>query len=196
MELHEWILKSNSNNLTLYDVDSEYAERNTKAFQTDSNNLFGALISTFGGISVDGIIRIFGSTSDVNLRDICEWNLAFGCNKYIIIGDDVFGGVFAINLSLHNIKSGHICYFAPDSLSWESLDLSLTQFIGFLKNGKLPQFYSNIAYEKYCEIQNLQIGFNETLSIYPPQWSQEFKTSDWQYKAIGAEEYNKLLQLV
>lgn len=194
MDIREWLLKSNSNDFTLYDVDSVCAERNMKAFQTDCNNLFGALISTFGGISINGIIRIFGSSSDINLRDIYDWNLTFGCSDYILIGDDVFGGKFAINLSLQGINPGHICYFAPDSLSWECLNSTLKSFFGFLKNGELSQFYSNISSAKYCEIQNLQISFNKTLSIYPPQWSKEFKTSDWQFKVLDAEEYNMSLQ--
>lgn len=193
MALSEWLCRSNTNDIVIFEVDPLKAIQNKNAYQTDNNNIFGALIGEVGGIYISSIVRIFGSTSNGNLRDIYDWNEKFGCSSYIIIGDDIYGGIFAINLTLKNINPGDICYYAPETLIWEGLGVTLVSFFNFLKNGDLLKFYSNICLEKYMKIQKKQIPFNKTLSIYPPQWSSEFKTSNWSYKEIDSEQYTKAM---
>ena len=55
---------------------------------------------------------------------------------FLLIGDDVVGGFFAINGGGLGEEVGKAHYFAPDSLSWESLGVGYTDFLLWCFSGE------------------------------------------------------------
>lgn len=189
MNINEWLKDNNNNEICIYAPDYKSVDNNLQKYQTNANNIFGSILTYTGGISFENTIRIFGSTCDVDRRDILKWNELYGNDNIIIIGDDIYGGVFAINIKLDKITYGNICYFAPDTLMWEDLNVSLKNFMVFLKIEDLSKLYPIIDSKQYNILKKLKVGFNEMLSFYPPQWSKEFKTQGFKYHLINVTEY-------
>lgn len=69
-------------------------------------------------------------------------------------------------------QSGHVHYFAPDTLEWESTQLAYSGFIGWLAEGDLDLFYETFRWEGWEEAaMELQPG--QVFGYYPPLWVKE-----------------------
>lgn len=189
MDICNWLLNDSANDIDIFASAPQNAEYNLLKYSTDEKNIFGALLSRVGGLCINATIRILGSTDNDELRDIYQWNITYGSSSFIIIGDDIFGGIFAINLRLEGLRKGNICYYAPDTLKWEDLNTSLTGYLNFLKKGNIKKFYENIPWD-ICT--NIKINFNDVISFYPPQWSKEIKYTKINHKVIPVDEYYKM----
>ena len=147
---------------------------------TTSTNL-GSIIYYTGGILVDGgWIRILGSGSKKLERSVPDWNAgkisamrnteAF----YLLVADDVMGGLFAIKSSsvdeLENI--GQVFYFGPNGLSWQPTGLTYGGFISFCFGGNLKEFYEDFRWKGWQEEISV-IDCNSVISCYPLLWTRE-----------------------
>jgi hypothetical protein len=91
----------------------------------------GAIVFETGGMLVNnGWIRHLESYSRALGRSLVEWNKVFGLGfedgypPCIVIGDDVIGGLFAINGGLLDQSNlGKVFYFSSEALQWEMLDI-------------------------------------------------------------------------
>lgn len=192
MELSEMLLNG-TNQVEMIPVDADCAEINSKYFEADASTNFGLLILQCGGVVVNGVVRLLGSNRDESFRDINLFNIKFGSGRgYVILGDDIFGGVFAVNTGLFPEFVGNIMYFAPDTLDWEDTELRLSGFFAWLRDGDMAGFYGQFSEEEYEKLRSMNVKFNEVLHIMPPQWSAEFKTEPHDVRAIDINEYYKL----
>lgn len=111
-----------------------------------------------------------------------------GCIIGGAIADDLMGGFFAINGGLfgeHNF--GKIYYFAPDNLQWECLDLGYTDFIHWLLNGEIDQFYKDYKWDGWQEDVKKMNG-NQVMSFYPYLFTQYEDYEDLSRKVVPIEE--------
>lgn len=150
--------------------------------QLSTRSLMGAIIYETGGILIDnGWIRILGAGSERMKRSLPDWNKGktfseFGeMPPYLLIADDAVGGLFAINGGfLGNDDMGKIYYFAPDTLAWEPLDISYSQFLMFCFGSDLCRFYSNLRWQGWIEdIKTLEPDY--AYIFYPYLWTKEGK---------------------
>lgn len=192
MELEE-MLTCGKNRVEIAPADAPCAAINAEYFQADESSNFGLLILQSGGIVSEGIVRLLGSTRDSGFRDINMFNVKFGGAGYIILGDDIFGGIFALNTGLFPDSAGSIIYFTPDTLEWEDLGIKLSGLFGFLENGDIRGFYGQIPDELFTKCVAMNVGFNQVLSFYPPQWSAEFDEGNPDVRAIDVYEHYKLV---
>jgi hypothetical protein len=91
----------------------------------------GALCFESGGILVDsGFLRVLGAGCAGISQSIPQFASEMGLNvgkplsAFLVVAYDVIGGFFALNGGgIDGVDRGHVAYFAPDTLAWESLDV-------------------------------------------------------------------------
>lgn len=191
MELGDLLLNG-TNHVEIIPPDLPCAAINAEYYQADGSTAFGMLIMQSGGVTANGVVRLLGSNRDPNFRDISMFNVKFGGGGHIIFGDDIFGGVFALNIGLLPDCIGNVIYFAPDTLEFEDLEIKPSGLFEFLKNGDIHSFYGQFSAEEYDELRAMNVGFNKVLHILPPPWSAEFKTEKHDVRAIDIYEHYRL----
>lgn len=187
------LLSGGQNHVEIFPVDKACAAINAEYFQADESSNFGLLINQCGGIICEGIVRLLGSTRDPERRDINMFNVKFGGAGYIILGDDIFGGIFALNTGLFPYSIGSVIYFSPDTIEWEDLGSKLSGLFGFLTDGDIRGFYGQISDELFAKCVAMNVGFNQVLSFYPPQWSVEFDEVNPDVRALDVYEHYRLV---
>lgn len=145
------------------------------------HSTLGAIIYETGGLLFDhGWVRVLGSGHPRLPRSIWDWN--FGRTTqgdgppppFLLVADDIVGGFFAIDGGGLGMTHGHVCYFAPDTLRWESLEMGYTDFINWLLKGAVTAYYESMRWPGW-EKEIAVIGGDQTLSIAPPMWTKEGK---------------------
>jgi hypothetical protein len=89
----------------------------------------------------------------------------------LVVADDVVGGSFAINGGALEGPPGHVHYFAPDRLEWESLERGYSDFLQWALQGDLEEFYEGQRWLKWPEDVAMLAG-DQAFSIYPFLWAQ------------------------
>ena len=178
--LQEWIASA-KNPIEVLECDRVLAEEALVCTQVTTHSVMGAIVYETGGILIDdGWIRILGSGSSRLKRSLPEWNKGKTFSNhgevppYMLIADDAVGGFFAINGGYLGNDKGNIYYFAPDTVKWESLDISYTQFIQFCLFSDTSKFYNGLRWNKWKEdVKNLNADY--AYSFFPFLWTKEGK---------------------
>ncbi len=188
----EDMLLNGKNDVKIIPADDKKAAENAEYYEADKTSNFGLMIADSGGMIVGKTVRILGSNRSPDLRDIKEFNERYGKEGLVILGDDIFGGIFALNIGAFSEDPGEIFYYAPDCCEWESMGLKFSGLFAWLKDGDLPGFYGQFSNEEYEQLRAMNVPFNKVLHFFPPQWSLEFKTQKHDVRPISVEEYYKL----
>jgi hypothetical protein len=144
------------------------------ALQMTTRSTLGALAHETGGVLVDhGYVRMLGAGSPRLPRQLVAWNAEVGISldSYIIVADDVVGGVFAIDTGGLGGKPGRVHYFSPDSLEWEDTELGHSDFVSWAFEGDLATFYESMRWPGW-EKDVAAMGGDQALSIVPPMWTE------------------------
>lgn len=149
------------------------------------------LICNVSGVTVDNTIRILGQGNQ-HLDSIYKINaikngVPTKIRDMLIVGTDVFGGIFAMNVTEVNGTIGNIFYFAPDTLEWESLDMKYSKFLYWTVHGNTDEFYSSMKWHGWEKIAE-STGFNEGILIYPFLWSKEINIETASKNIVPFEE--------
>lgn len=153
------------------------AEACLERLQVTTRSSLGALAYETGGLLVDGgWLRLFGAGSPQLTRALGAWNDALGIDvaDLLVFGDDVVGGVFAINGGALGPTRGNVFYFAPDTLAWEDLGRGHGAFVAWAMTGDLATFYKHLRWPGW-EQECAGLSADQALSLYPPPWSAEGK---------------------
>lgn len=147
-----------------------------EALQVTTRSTLGAVGHETGGILVDhGFVRLLGSGSPRLPRQLCAWNydLGIALNRFVIVADDVVGGVFAIDGSAGELGDvpGRVHYFAPDSLAWEDTELGYTDFVTWTFEGDLAAFYEGMRWPGW-ENDLASLPGDQALGVAPPMWTE------------------------
>jgi hypothetical protein len=152
--------------------------------QVSTRSMMGAIIYYTGGILVDnGWVRILGSGNTKLTRSLPAWNKGKTYGKigdrpdYLLIGDDVAGGFFALNAGGLGSENGKVYYLAPDDLKWESLHISYFDFVNFCLVGNLDKFYTGLRWANW-KADMPKVTGDEGFSINPYPWTNEGKEID------------------
>lgn len=196
--VQEWI-EGATNKVEILAVDPEKATDALFKTQVTTRSPMGAIIYMTGGILIDdGWIRILGSGSPKLNRSLPDWNKGkafdnFGdAPAFLIVADDIIGGSFAINSGGLGEDIGKIYYFAPDSLSFEALDVSYSDFLTFCFNNDLDSFYRGFRWKDWrTEVSNA--SGDRAFNFIPCLWMAEGKDIEKNSrKLISAEELYQL----
>ncbi len=189
-----WI-ETAKNKVEILDVDESKATQALYQTQVTTRSPMGAIIYMTGGILIDdGWIRILGSGHLSLNRTLPEWNKGksfkeFGeGSPFLLIADDVIGGFFLLNGGGLGTDLGKVYYFAPDSLEYESLDLSYSEFLQFCFNNDLEKFYEGNRWTQWRE-EVSKLDGNTVINFYPFLWTREGRNiNNISRKAIPIEE--------
>ena len=196
-EINNMFISSNRE-LVLNSDELENGIKSLNALQITSKSALGSIVLNTSGIVIDNWIRILGHDSNIN-RGILSYNLigengiATKVDKMLIVADDVVGGLFALNFGKFPEGIGEVWYFAPDTLEWELLGMQYSEFIAWVAQGNINEFYSNMRWSTWKE-DCKNVKFNEAILIYPFLWSNEIELEKADKKIVSAEELIKLNQ--
>lgn len=159
--LSEQFKRSNRNIEVLEPIPDKTSIIKAK-WEIPDDTLLGVIVYRTGGIVFDNWIRLIGSGE----RDISSWNDILGIEDYIVVADDVLGGLFGLNM-----KDNSIHYFAPDTLEWEDMGMTYSQLIQWLVECDIDKFYELFRWNNWAEeIKN--ISFTNGIAFYPFLWAR------------------------
>ncbi|MDD9944202.1 MAG: DUF2625 family protein [Myxococcales bacterium] len=174
--VREWLTEA-SNPVEVLDCEAGAGDETLLALQVTTRSPMGALAHDTGGLLVDhGWVRVLGAGCPRLPRSIAAWN-GLGddaeprLSGAIAIGDDVVGGFYALNGGNLPGEPGNVSYFAPDSLEWEDLEMSYSQWLHWLFTGDLARFYENTRWPNW-ESEVAKLGGSQGFTIYPFLWAE------------------------
>lgn len=130
--VQDW-LRAAENGVEVLPPDVDQREETRTGIGVSLDSALGAVIQETGGILVDqGWLRILGSGSPRIPRR------ARGDRKWVLVADDVVGGFFALHP-----PEGKVSYLAPDTLSWEPLDIGYSAWLRWCVTRELGSFYAD-----------------------------------------------------
>ncbi|MEC4112702.1 DUF2625 family protein [Myroides pelagicus] len=197
--LKQWIEQSTRQVNVLPIHSKEQTETALVETQVTTKSILGAIIYHTGGVIVNnGWIRIWGSGSETLNRSIPEWSKGKSFQTlnevpgYLVIADDVLGGLFCINGGTLGNDIGNIYYFAPDCLDFEPLEVTYSELINFFLLGDIDTFYQDFHWS--TETDDLKkLSYDEVFNFMPPLWTKEGKQIENTFKGkINIEEYFNL----
>lgn len=159
-------------------VDPASASKTLHALQVTTGSVLGALAYNCGGLLIDhGWIRILGGGTN-ELPSLATANAlgdpaqAAGPPPSLIVAFDVLGGRFAIDGGGLGIAPGEVCYWGPDTLTWEALGLGHGAFVNAFLQGAATEFYRPWRWTGW-EAEVAQIQPDQGLSLMPPPFTSQ-----------------------
>ena len=175
--VRHWIDAASNRVDVLEARDPERSEA-LEALQVTTGSPLGAIVYETGGLLIDGgWLRVLGSGHPRLPRTLPDWNKGRtwqdgdASPPFLIVADDVIGGSFAINGGGLPGTPGHVHYFAPDSLGWESLDRGYSDFLSWTLSGDLGTFYEGQRWPSWsADVEKL--SGDRAFSAYPFLWAK------------------------
>lgn len=154
--------------------------------QVTARSALGSVALNTGGMLVDhGWLRVYGGCGTAGgMPGLAEVNdfpaepAPAGVPPHgLVIGHDVLGGVFALNLDTSPAcgrpgEAGEVVYFAPDSLRWEPMEGGYGSWLTWMLSGHLRRFYESLRWPGW-EPEAAALHLRQGLSVFPPLWSKE-----------------------
>lgn len=154
--------KQSKRNIEILNIDSSKINTVKVKWNIPDDTLWGAILYNTGGIVFDGWVRLLASGE----RDIVNWNATLNINGFIVVADDILGGLFGLNTETNIIH-----YFAPDTLEWEDMEVTYSQFVRWLAEGDVDRFYDAFRWDNWEE-EVSRLKMSEGISFYPFLWAK------------------------
>lgn len=173
--VREWITAGRNPAIVL-EGDAEAGRRSLLALQITSRSPMGALALETGGVLIDGgWIRVYGSGHARLPRAIDTWNRlrtpdALRHPGALVVGDDALGGFFALNAGGLAGEVGVVHYLGPDTVRWEPLWDSYSEWLSWTMNADLDAFFAGMRWPGWRE-ELLELSPEHGFSVYPPLWA-------------------------
>lgn len=151
--------------------------------QVTTRSWLGAVTMSTGGLVADhGWLRIYGGSrapsglpglAQVNefpAQPAPDWQPPGG----LVIAHDVLGGAYALNLAgpADWRRPGEMVYFAPDSMTWQPLEMGHGAWLSWILSGGLEQFYQDLRWPGW-EAESAALTPGQGISVVPFLWSAE-----------------------
>ncbi|MBL1083035.1 DUF2625 family protein [Streptomyces actinomycinicus] len=168
-------------------ADADEGRRCLLQMQVTARSALGALALNTGGLLLDdGWVRVFGGGPGTGggLPSLARanrfpadfdplWYPATG----LVVGQDVVGGVFALNGGDpagggRPGVPGQMTYFAPDTLTWEEMQMGHSEWVSWLLSDRLETFYDGLRWPGWRE-ETAALDLSQGISVYPFLWSEE-----------------------
>jgi hypothetical protein len=156
----------------IYDGAQDRGLKEINELGASPDSVFGAIIINTCGIVFDKWVYVLGQTSErygvLNFAEAMNYDSA----GLLVVARDIVGGLFALNMGRFAEDRGMVWYFAPDTLEWESLEMKYSEFIAWLVQGKLSDFYSSMRWSDWRKDAE-SVSFDTGILIYPYLWAKE-----------------------
>jgi hypothetical protein len=194
--VQQWIAAAPS--VEVLPVDRAKADAALMQLQVTLRSPMGAVVYHTGGLLIDhGWLRILGSGSERLSRSLPAWNNGrapadkAGHPAFLLVADDVLGGLFAINGGALSDDLGKVFYLAPDTLQWENLSLGYSEFLAWALSPRLSEFYRDQRWPGW-QGEVAKVQGDQALSIYPFLWAKNLPIEKRSRKAVPIEEIYRL----
>ncbi|HFI0151188.1 TPA: DUF2625 family protein [Streptococcus suis] len=179
---------NNSNNAIDYRIDDK---KLLNIYNYEASFDFSSISDVFGYITVNKCLKILGNDSNFGIKwanNIYEKNYG---TASLLVAYDIFGGLFVIKD--YQFGGKQMWYFAPDTMSWENLNITYESFIEWVCTDEFSLFYSDFPIE-HIRANPIRIEEDNVLLIYPYLWSKEYKTGVPSINVISFRELFELNQ--
>ncbi|MFM9925489.1 DUF2625 domain-containing protein [Variovorax sp. H27-G14] len=155
--------------------------------QVTTRSTMGAVAHDTGGVLIDhGWLRVLGSGHARLGRNILDWNDGRS-NGFLLVADDVVGGFFALNGGGLGEDAGAMYYWAPDTLTWESLEIGYSDFLEWASTDRLQVFYADMRWAGW-ESDMKTIGADQCFNFFPFLWTKEGSVQQSARTPVAVEE--------
>lgn len=167
--------------ITILPIVAAAGQDSLYRLQLTVRSRLGALALHTGGLLVDdGWLRVLGGGGDRGLSSLAEANGLPGDEQppsALLVGLDVLGGRFEVNgpdpaASGRPGSAGEVCYFAPDTLEWESLGAGHGAWLSWIAAGEIAQFYESLRWPGW-QGETSALPLSHGITVYPFLWSRE-----------------------
>lgn len=172
------MLEKGGNPYAIVPNETAAGEEALYRLQVSTRSYLGTVAYRTGGILFDhGWIKLLGAGGAGIHGSLTFWNglqeeaVTESLEGVLLVAYDAAGGFFALDAGRFG-RTGHVCYFAPDTLEWESTELAYSGFLSWLAEGDLGLFYETFRWEGWQEAVR-QLGAGRVFAYYPPLWSRE-----------------------
>lgn len=193
-ELREWVDAEPTANRLLA-PDAALAEQTLLQLQVTRQAMLGAQVFDTGGISAfGGRVRLRGSPGLADAPSLLQCNLAGGgmasFGGFILVGDDVLGGLFAINGGhFGEAGLGNVFWLPPDDLVWSDLEVGHSAFVSWCLSGDFEAIYASVQAPAARQVLNGTLpAWHEAVHCHPPLWTVEGQSGDVSTRLVPALE--------
>ena len=176
-EVRTWISRS-TRTVEVLPTERPRAEAVLLALQVTTRTPIGAIALETGGLLIDRWLRVLGGGGPRMDGDLARWN-GLGDRPLLprqsglrIVGHDVIGGFFAVDRGGLGDVKGEVHYYAPDSLAWEGIDQSYSEWLQDMLDDAINNFYAENRWTGW-EREAAATGLDDGLSISPGLWTEE-----------------------
>lgn len=194
--LRSWIDDPAGNGGVLLPPDQAVRIETLVGLQVTTRSMLGAVAYETGGVAVaDGLLRLFGAGAGHSLlRTAALAGVALDGSypDVIIIADDVFGGLFALDGGRFGAGgSGQVFHLAADDTAWAPLGVGYADFVEWCLTGDLKQLYEPLAHLDEYETRP-RPAFDKAYAFYPFLWSREAREGRPSVSVVSAAESLRL----
>jgi hypothetical protein len=175
--VRSWIAGA-TRSVEILPVDRPRSEAVLLALQVTTRSPMGAVALETGGLLIDRWLRVLGGGGPRMDGDLARWNglgerpLIPARSGSLLVAHDAIGGFFALNGGGLRGDKGEVFYFAPDSLSWEGIDMGYSDWLEAMMSGDLQNFYAENRWDGWQkEVEALSP--DDGIAVYPPLWAAE-----------------------
>ena len=152
-------------------VAPEQRQRSLWELQVTAASMMGAVALHTGGIVAEhGWVRLYGGGSE-SLPSIAKTNGLGGSVSAppgaLIVGHDVLGGLFAIDGGALGVSPGEVCYFGPDTLTWDGLGGGYSAFLMAALGGGLEVVFEGLRWPGWQD-EVAPLALSQGIALYPP----------------------------
>lgn len=165
------------------------------AAQVTTRSPMGAIAYHSAGLLVDhGWLRLLGAGGHRIGGGLVDWNASLGgqpldppLSDALVVAYDALGGFFAINGGHWEAPPGSIHYLAPDTWTWENLNLGYSAMLAWALSDQLERFYEGMRWPGW-EREIEMLGPDESMTVYPFLGFQETPVGDRRRRPAPARE--------
>ncbi len=166
------MLKKADRSVEIYDGVQVRGLKEVNELGASPDSVLGAIIINTCGIVFDKWVYVLGQASEkygvLNFSEAMKLN----SDDLLVVARDIVGGLFALNMGRFAEDRGLVWYFAPDTLEWESLGMKYSEFIAWLAQGNLADFYDSMRWSDWRKDAE-SVSFDKGILIYPYLWAKE-----------------------
>ena len=165
--------------------------------QVTTRSPLGALARHCGGLVLDhGWLRILGGGHVGDRGALTDVATANGIPAppgsssspgLLVIAHDVLGGRFAVDGGALGLAPGEVCYWTPDSLAWEPLEVGHGAFVQWALEGGTTDFYADLRWPGW-EQDVAAVRLDQGLAAWPPPWTVEGQGPDVSRRVVPFAE--------
>lgn len=146
--------------------------------QVTARSTLGAMALNCGGILADhGWFRLYGGGGGL-LPDVATASNLVAPPSLaappgmLVVGSDAIGGRFAIDGGALGVGAGEICYWGPDTLTWDGLGGGHSAFVRAALDGSLGAAFASLRWHGW-EAEVGALAPNQGIVLYPPPFTAE-----------------------